>query len=67
MLPASTADYAERKMAKSVFCTLNALHSQGFSTFVTKAYDLARTFNIDMDEGAMLSPKQFKSIISEHW
>ena len=44
---------------------MNALHSQGFSTFVTKAYDLAGTFNIDMDEGATLSPKQFKSLISE--
>ena len=54
-------------MAKSVFCTLNALHSQGFSIFVTKAYDLAGTSNIDRDEGATLLTKQFKSLISERW
>ena len=63
MLPASAADYARR--VKSVFCTLNALHSQGFPTWVTKAYDLAQTYNIDMDGSATLSPKHFKSLVSE--
>ena len=53
------------KIVKSVFCTLSALHSQGFPTWVTKAYDLAGTYNIDMDEGTTLSPKHFKSLISE--
>ena len=52
------------KLVKSVFCTLNALHSQGFPTWLTKAYDLAQTYNIDMD-GATLSPKRFKAIVSE--
>ena len=53
------------KMIKSVFCTLNDLHDQGFLTWVTKAYDLAGTYNIDMDEGATLSTKQFKTLITE--
>ena len=53
------------KLVKSVFCTLNALHSQGFPTWVTKAYDLAQTYNIDMDGSAALSPKHFKSLVSE--
>ena len=52
------------KIVKSVFCTLSALHSQAFPTWVTKAYDLAGTYNIDIDEGAMLSTKPFKSLIS---
>ena len=53
------------KLVKSVFCTLNALHSQGFPTWVTKAYDLAQTYNIDMDGSTTLSPKHFKSLVSE--
>ena len=54
------------KMIKSVFCTLNGLHGQGFPTWVTKAYALAGIDNIDMDEGATLSTKQFKTLITEH-
>ena len=53
------------KIIKSVFCTLNDLHDQGFLTWVTKAYDLAGTYNIDMDEGATLSTKQYKTLITE--
>ena len=53
------------KMIKSVFCTLNDLHDQGFLTWVTKAYDLAGTYTIDMDEGATLSTKQCKTLITE--
>ena len=53
------------KLVKSVFCSLNALHSQGFPTWVTKAYDLAQAYNIDMDGSATLSPKNFKSLVSE--
>ena len=53
------------KLVKSVFRTLNALHSQGFPTLVTKAYDLAQTYNIDMDGNATLLPKHFKSLVSE--
>ena len=52
-------------MIKSVFCTLNDLHDLGFLTWVTKAYDLAETYNIDMDEGATLATKQFKTLIME--
>ena len=52
------------KLVKSVFCTLNVLHSQGFPTWVTKAYDLAQTHNTDMDGSAKLSPKHFKSLVS---
>ena len=53
------------KLVKSVFYTLNALHSQGFPTWVTKAYDLAQMYNIDMDGSAALTPKHFKSLVSE--
>ena len=53
------------KLVKSTFCTLNALHSQGFLTWVAKAYDLAETYDIDVDGSATLSPKHFKSLVSE--
>ena len=53
------------KIIKSGFCTPNDLHDQGFLTWVTKAYDLAGTYNIDIDEGATLSTKQFKTLITE--
>ena len=42
------------KMVKSAFCKLNALYSGGFPTWVTNAYDLAGTYDIDMDEGTTL-------------
>ena len=61
---------SDRKLVKSVFCTLNALHNQGFPTWVTKAYDLAETYDTDMDGSATLSPKhwlisQFYFVISD--
>ena len=49
------------KMVKSIFCALNALHNQGFPAWVTKAYELAKYYDIDMDGSVMLTTKQFKS------
>ena len=49
-------------MVKSIFCALNALYNQGFPTWVTKAYELAKDYDIDMDGSAMLTTKQFKSL-----
>ena len=49
-VPTSTTGYAERKNVHFV----HALHRQGFSTWVTNAYDLAGTYNIDTDEGPTL-------------
>ena len=42
-----------RKLSKSVFHTLNAL--QGFSIWVTKAYDLAQVYDIDMNASVALN------------
>ena len=53
------------KMVKSIFCALNALHNQGFPTWVTKAYELAKDYDIDMDGSVMLTTKQFKSLCFE--
>ena len=53
------------KIVKSVFHTLYALHGQGFSTWVTKAYDLAQVYDIDMNGSVALTAKQFKSLCSE--
>ena len=53
------------KMVKSIFCALNALHNQGFPTWVTKACELAKYYDIDMDGSIMLRTKQFKSLCFE--
>ena len=53
------------KMVKSIFCALNALHDQGFPPWVTKAYELAKDYDIDMDGSVMLTTKQFKSLCFE--
>ena len=55
----------DEKIVKSVFHTLNALHGHGFSTWVTKAYDLAQVDDIDMSASVALTAKQFKSLCSE--
>ena len=47
------------RIFKSVFHTLDTLHGQGFTTWVTKAYDLAQTYDIDMSACAVLTAKQF--------
>ena len=48
------------KIVKSVFHTLNALHGQGLSTWtwVTKAYDLAQVYDIDMNASVALTAKR---------
>ena len=53
------------RIVKSVFHTLYTLHGQGFTTWVTKAYDLAQTYNIDMSACAVIIAKQFKSLCTE--
>ena len=53
------------RIVKSVFHTLDTLHGQGFTTWVTKAYDLAQTYNIDMSACAVLTARQFKSLCTE--
>ena len=53
------------KIVKSVFHTLNALPGQGFSIWVTKAYDLAQVYDIAMNASVALTAKQFKSLSSE--
>ena len=52
-------------MVKSVFCTENTLHRQVFAVWVTKGYDLAGNYDIDIIKGATFSPKHFKSVILE--
>ena len=52
-------------MVKSIICALNALHNQGFPTWVTKAYELTKDYDIDMDGSVMLTTKQFKSLCFE--
>ena len=37
------------KFVKSVFHTFNALHDQGLSTWVTKAFDLAHVYDNDIN------------------
>ena len=53
------------KMVKSIFCALNSPRNQGFPTWVTKAYELAKDYDIDMDGSLMLTTKQFKSLCFE--
>ena len=53
------------RIVKSMFHTLDTLHGQGFTRWVTKAYDLAQTYNIDMSACAVLTAKQFKSRCTE--
>ena len=53
------------KIIKSAFHTLNAMHGEGFSTRVTKAYDLAQAYDIDMNACLAVTAKQFKSLCSE--
>ena len=50
---------------KSVFYELNALLNQGFLTWVTKAYELVKDYDIDMDRSVMLTTNQLKSLCFE--
>lgn len=51
-------------LVKSVFNALNVLRGQGFSNWVTKAFELAKTCNIDIDNSMILTAKQFKDFCS---
>ena len=53
------------RIVKSVFHTLDTLRGHGFTTWVTKAYDLAQIYDIDMNACAALTAKQFKSLCTE--
>ena len=53
------------KMVKSRVCALNALQNQGFPTWVTKVYELAKDYDIDMDGSVTLTTKPFKSLCFE--
>ena len=53
------------RIVKSVFHTLDALHGHGFTTWVTKAYDLVEIYDIDMNASAASTAKQFKSLCTE--
>ena len=62
-------DYWQSRVENSkinFFCSLNALYNQWFPTWVTKAYEVAKDYDIDMDGSAMLITNQFKSLSSEH-
>ena len=54
----------EGKVVKSVFDMLCNLNKQGFQTWTTRACELARLYNIDMNKTADLKSDQFKSMCS---
>ena len=45
--------------------TMHTRHGQGFTTWVTKTYDLTKIYDIDMNAYAGLTAKQFKSLCAE--
>ena len=53
------------KTVKSVFDTLYNLNNQGFQTWISKAYELSWSYDIDMDSCTQLTPGQFKHICHE--
>ena len=56
---------ATRKTVKSVFDTLYNLNNQEFQTWISKAYELSWSYDIDMDSCTQLTPGQFKHICHE--
>ena len=48
---------------KFVFNVLCNLNDQGFQTWISRAYDLATVYQIDMNSSTNLSPLQFKNIV----
>ena len=50
---------------KSLFDTLYNLNTQGFQTWISKAYELNWSYDIDMDSCTQLTPGQFKHICHE--
>ena len=53
------------KTVKSVFDILYDLNYQGFQTWISKAYELSWSYDIDMDSCTQLTPGQFKHICYE--
>ena len=50
---------------KSVFNSLHDLNNQGFPSWVSRSYDLAESYQIDMESCIELSPYQFKELCHE--
>ena len=48
---------------KFVFNVLCNLNDQGFQIWISRAYDLATVYQIDMNSCTNLSPLQFKNIV----
>ena len=53
------------RIVKSVFNSLNDLNNQGFPSWVSKSYDLAGIYQIDMESCIELLPYQFKELCHE--
>ena len=53
------------RIVKSVFNSLHDLNNQGFPSWVSKSYDLAGIYQIDMESCIELSPCQFKELCHE--
>ena len=53
------------RIVKSVFHTLDTLRGHGFMTWVTRAYELAQIYDIDVNACVALTAKQFKSLCTE--
>ena len=49
------------RIVKSVFNSLHNLNYQGFPSWVSRSYDLAESYQIDMESCIELSPYQFKA------
>ena len=53
------------RIVKSVFNSLHDLNNQGFPSWVSRSYDLAESYQIDMESCIELSPYQFKELWHE--
>ena len=53
------------RIVKSVFDSLHDLNNQGFPSWVSRSYDLAESYQIDMESCIELSPYQFKELCHE--
>ena len=53
------------RIVKSVFNSLHDLNNQGFPSWVSRSYDLAESYQIDMESCIELSPYQFKELCHE--
>ena len=53
------------RIVKSVLNSLHDLNNQGFPSWVSRSYDLAESYQIDMESCIELSPYQFKELCHE--